>query len=430
MGAVTRLGACLCCWCGALGLVGAAVPVRAQALPEPYVAALQAMEQQDWASARALLQQTLQQQPQMAGAWLDLALVACAEGDWTRADELLISLSEQFAPLPFQIQQTVQLLRQRIDAQLANVNPVVSDESSARMSQTTFLLAAGHDSNANAGLRVGAITLNLPGGDLVLPLDASSRPSPAAFWRAAWANVGQGQWQGRTWVWQLAAQSRQYPRLSDRNSLELQGQIRTHIAPDTWAGATWRSVRVGGEEVFQAPGLYWLQKGTQPCHWAQRVQYDAKHYPRAAVLDSSSLLYRLELDCAAANQGNGWFGQAEAAWDLPQSADRPGGQTLQTRVQVGRSWNHVFGWVGHQLHASAEWSLSHDTSAYSAWLDNGGRRSMQRTEWQLSWLLPAGSGEAQVWRWAVSLQGYQQHSNIALFDLTGNTFQLALWRDW
>lgn len=445
----------------------------APATPASYQAALAAMRAQDWLRARQLLQQTLDEHPAFAGAWLDLALVAWQQGEGAQAREFLDDLEDHFAPLPPAIAQAAQTLRQR----LASATPTVQPPAQGAAAQTHpgltatdsagyLALGLGHDSNANVGLRADAIRLTLPGGQVELPLAAGSRQRAAAFGYAALQQAGAGAWQTQPLAWNWSLQTRQPSGIHGYSTVEAQGELGTPWAlpsapdasgasvPSPLVGLRWHSAWVGGQLAYVAPGLYASQRwasaspiaaaadSLHTCQWQQRAQLESRNYPRARNLASWGATYRLEWDCAATGQPpqpaasstSGWLGQAEASWDAPRQQGRPGGHTWQTSLQLGRRIGNPWGQPGHQLTLSAEWTHTQDTAGYSPWLENGARRIVHRLGWQAHWLLPAigrtGAPAADAWRWAVQLQGYRQSSNIPLFSLRSTAVQLLALHPW
>ena len=430
-------------------------------LPTSYQAALAAMRAHDWPHARQLLQQTLAEQPQLAGAWLDLALVAWQQGQNAEALEFLADLEDGFAPLPPPIAQAVATLRQRIHATLPPTPEAPAQAPAGADSAGYLALGLGHDSNANVGLRADAIRLTLPSGQIELPLAASSRQRAAPFAYAALQRTGVSAVQARPIAWLWSLQTRQPSRVHGYSTAEAQAEAATPVgttAQSPLVGLRLHSAWVGGRLAYLAPGLYTLQRwrtagasadhssttdapdATPPlalprtCQWEQRTQLESRNYPRARNLASWGANYHLAWDCASAAQGSSpaWLGQAEASWDAPHHrASRPGGNTWQTGLQLGRRYPNPWGLAGHQLTLGVEWAHIQDTAAYSSLLENGARRIVQRWGWHIEWLLPPQSAASPgFWRWAVQLQGYHQRSNLPLFELRSTTVQLLTTRPW
>ena len=438
-----------------------AAGIDSATLPASYQAALAAMHAHDWPRARQLLQQTLAEQPHLAGAWLDLALVAWQQGQNAEALEFLADLEDGFAPLPPPIAQAVATLRQRIRATPLTLPPTPEAPAQAVASADSagyLALGLGHDSNANVGLRADAIRLTLPGGQVNLPLAPSSRQRAAPFAYAALQRTGVSAMQERPIAWLWSLQTRQPSRIHGYSTAEAQAEAATPVgsgAQSPLLGLRLHSAWVGGRLAYLAPGLYTLQRwrtasisaarsssddATPPlalprtCQWEQRTQLDSKNYPRARNLASWGASYRLAWDCASSAQGpsSAWLGQVEASWDAPHHrASRPGGNTWQTSLQLGRRIPNPWALAGHQLTLGAEWAHIQDTAAYSPWLENGARRLVRRMGWQIEWQPPPLSATTpSAWRWAVQLQSYRQRSNLSLFELRSTTVQLLTTRPW
>lgn len=125
--------------------------------------------------------------PDAPGAWLDLAVHYCENGQAQAAERIFHLLRTRYT-LPAGILELIDGLRQG-GCRPTQALPPADNTLQLRLS-------AGHDSNPNQGLAAASIALNLGGLPLQLVLDPASRPR-ADQWQAidfAWLGTGNG-WQ-------------------------------------------------------------------------------------------------------------------------------------------------------------------------------------------------------------------------------------------
>lgn len=191
------------CWlllCGGLAWAGAPHELL-------YEEALTAAAD-DPARARALLLEVVRLEPRHAGAWLDLALLACAAGDAGAARGLLRRVADDFSPPP--------AVRALIEAHLAHpcLPGPVDPATLWRLGGTL-----GFDSNVNSGTHTRYLALDTGSGAISLPLAPELQPRGDHF-NELWTEVsrpitlGTGG-AGRPVLLRLGAMARQYAREKD-----------------------------------------------------------------------------------------------------------------------------------------------------------------------------------------------------------------------
>lgn len=398
-----------------------------ESLASAYAQAEQAIAAGDYLHAEQLLQQVIQQNPEWAGAWLDLALLAARQGQYAQAEEFLLALDERFAPLPAAIAQSVGQLRSQLRQKIKE-QPATVVAGSQRVRQNVLALATGYETNANAGLQFSTLTLNLPDGDAIVNIDPSSQARSARYARAALAHYGQEAWGRGSVTWQVQTQARQYS-LSPLNNIELLAQASVEQAPVPGRFMFgWQSIWLNNQAVYQTPVLRWqldLPVG-DACGLQQHVQSEARQHPQASHLNARWQAYRASWRCQTAASRSQIHGQV--ATETADSDKRPGGNSLHRSWGGQYEWLQPFKWTDHSLLARLDVLGTHDSATYSPLLDNGHARQLRRTDGQLTWSGP-WAGQAP-WRWSVGLQITRQRSNIQFFNQANNALETSIWRAW
>lgn len=409
-----------------------------------YSQGVQALNERRYADARAALLQAVAADPSFAGAWLDLAITAQAEGDTVQAEEFLTILEARFT-LPAPIAAGVTTLRRRIQAQ----RPAASGWGW----RTVLQGGAGYDSNANTGLARSDLTLTLPGGGVLLPLDPSLRPQPDRYVVASLGTEGARKWASGQIEVAASAKARVNANLRDFDTLETLASIAYASAdpalngawgrflPGPWRlGLTVQHYRLGGNALLHSAAFSALHAWRQlPCAPQAGLEVDIRHFPVAANLDS-----RLAWLSAAGTCDSPWAGsggrlslQLRAGWEAARGnflsdRGRPGDDTRHLEFTASHRWS----WPGrngtHRLEAQAQWAHASDTQGYSPLLaDNAPRRS-RRITGALAYTVPiwpAGVDE-EAWLATLALQGFRQRSNLEVFRVRGEVLQLTVQKSW
>lgn len=143
----------------------------AQPLPESeaaYEQALESIRNDDLPQAIARLESLRRQDPDHAGALLDLAYLYCQAGRKGRVEESLLILEAEFKPPP-RIQALIHELRQR-------------DCAPAREgTKWALAVAVGRDSNVNQGSSVRSFALGSGSNPTTVTLDDEFLPRPSLF---------------------------------------------------------------------------------------------------------------------------------------------------------------------------------------------------------------------------------------------------------
>lgn len=393
-----------------------------------YTQAEQAIAMGDYAQAQQLLQQVIQQSPQWAGAWLDLALLAARQDQYAQAEEYLQILDERFAPLPQPIAQAVGHLRSQIAQRHQEQIQNTASGSALRVRQNTFALGAGYETNANAGQLMSSLTLTLPDGDTIVNIDPSSQARSAPTSRATLSHYGQEPLGQGSITWQIQAQTRQYS-IAQLNNIELLTQAAIEQAPLPGRYMFgWQAIWLGNQAAYQSPLLRWqydIPLGHN-CGWQQHLQTEARQHLQASHLDSRWQAYRSTWRCQIGNTRSQLY--LQAASEKAQNEERPGGNSQHRSWGMQNEWMNPMGQIDHSLLLRVDMLQTQDSQGYSALLDNGRIRQLRKIDTQLTWSAP-WAGQAP-WRWSASLQKTRQSSNIQFFKQANTSIETSIWRIW
>ena len=418
--------------CGsALTLLGGLVSAQSLSstqppdVPDGYVRALEALDKGDLEIAEQQLKKVIHQQPEWAGAWLDLALLVLRQKRYSEAEELVLILEKKFYPLPDGIKTAVELIHQQLASHLRNIEPT---KAVNRDRYSALALAVGFDSNANSGLAMSSITLTLPGSSATLNIDSNSQAKSAVYARAGWAHQAAQTWDMGKISWQIKAQVRQNQGLSAYDSVELFPQATLqHDALPGEVTAAWQSLWINARQVYEAPVLRWQDsRALFSCEWQNLLQGEARQYSQARYLDSHWLAYRATVNCNTALQRRKLY--AQVARENAASKDRPGGNTQHYNIGVQQEWVNLGGQNQHSLLLKLDLLQSRDATTYNSLLDNGNLRRVRRSDSQLTWSAPLP--QQPEWRWSLGIHLNIQKSNIAFFNQQNIAFETSIWRVW
>lgn len=405
----------------------------------------QALAEQRYDDARAALREAIRLDPDFAGAWLDLALATYAAGDLPQAEELLDTLEARFT-VPPPLAALIADLRRQIEARAAPVAP-----ADVWRWRRRFTAALGHDSNANAGLAYGELTLTLPGSALVLPLARGVRARPDNFAQtglsvAASRPHGNGELQLTGSV-----NGRRNADVTDFDTVELRSGIAWASAAPLPAGGLWgvlpgpwrlradvEQLRLGGsalvEQVVLGAEHLWP---TLACRPQASVELEWLHYPVVHTLDTTTLWLAGTLRCPVSLGPASRelalqlrLGEARARHGPDSSSARPGGDSHHLELTAAHEWTWTCATGTQTLQALAQWERVRDTDGYSPLLDNGARRNLDRSTLGLTWSVPLPVGADQGWRAVIGAQQFRQSANLRPFDLTDRIVQVGVERQW
>lgn len=422
------------------GGVARATSAEAQA---HYREGTRALAEHRYLDARAALREAVRLDPEFAGAWLDLALACYALGEHTQAEELLDTLEARFA-VPPALAEVIAALRVQIAA--AAEPPTASDgwHWSRQVSA-----AVGHDSNANAGLAHGELTLTLPGGAQVLPVARESRARADAFSQAGAAVAGRRRLGDGILALDAGLEARRNADVTDFDTEQLRAGLTWTADASLPAGGLWGLLpgpwqvrgeferwRLDADTLTDTATLgfrhLWLHAR---CQSRLDLDVEQRTYPVARSLDAAYLWLGGGLDCPG-----GWgpgaqafsvalrAGKAFARHGQDSAQARPGGDSRHLELTAGQAWR----WSGptgvQTLHLAAQWERVRDTRGYSPLLGDGARRRVDRRSLALSYTLPLAP--RSPWRAVLGAQQFRQTASLAPFELDGRIVQLGIERAW
>jgi hypothetical protein len=409
-----------------------------------YSQGVEAIAERRYADARVAFTRAVEADPSFAGAWLDLAIAAQAEGDTVQAEEFLTILEARFK-LPPPIALGVDNLRRAIQGQ--------RPQREGWRLRTVFLGGLGYDNNANTGLTRSDLTLTLPGtGAVLLPLNPSLRPQSDSYTVASLGAEATHEWGKGQVELSTSAKSRVNASLREFDTVEVlmgAGYASSEpvfggalgLLPGPWrVGFTTQQLRLGGNALLNGVGFSVTHAWKDlPCSPRGGIELDIRHFPVAPNLDS-----RLAWVSGAASCDVPWTGsggrlnfQWRAGWETARGnftsdRGRPGDNTRHLELTMSHRWS----WPGfngtHRFEAQAQWARATDSQGYSPLLsDNAPRRSNRLTA-GLAYtvpLQPAGADE-DSWLATLALQGFRQRSNLEVFRVKGEVIQLTVQRSW
>lgn len=224
-----------------------AAGAHAQETPEPapaaadpgqvlYEQALQSIAEGRKNDASETLMRLIDQQPQHAGAWLEVALIQCELGHAEEAERMFATIEERFAPSPG-------ILELIANARATGCNRWRS------YAQSSFSVARGIDQNVNQGATSSTYTTSgVVGGAVELPLTDDFLPKHDQYTLVSADYLSDLTPNGTIGFVQF--QSRRYDRLDRYNSSALFVGVDTPWRYGAWTlhtSATLGLITLGGE---------------------------------------------------------------------------------------------------------------------------------------------------------------------------------------
>lgn len=391
--------------------------VRAS-VSERYQRALRHLDQGQPQAARLLLEEIVAEQPEFAGAWLDLALATQQSGDTPAALEHLAYIRQQF-PMARALARQIEHWRQTWLA------PRPSADAPGAW-QGEISLDFGYNDNVNGGLSQDQITLSIPGGGhAIMPIAPGYRPRGDTY-----AQLGIQTWRR----WQLDSGTlhpllrlrwRHMRTERDYGQLDLQGGLIYQTAPDT-QGRAWQASlllqhdRLGGAPLIQAQRLI-LQRlhSHARCRLAWGGELERRHYP-GLPLDGLLAWLDIGLACKvgeATQLAAGLRGGHERALNR----QRPGGDNRQIELtlQGSRQLSN-----GSTLDMRWQHTRSQDQEGYSALLAENAPRRLWRNQLNVGLRHPLNIN----WEGRLVLELQRQRSNLEIFSQNARQLSLGVSR--
>lgn len=431
----------------AASLVVAPSLAQSPAALERYRAGIAALEAHRYDEARETLLDVVALEPDFAGAWLDLALATAGAGDLAQAQEFLDILEARFT-LPQPLAEGVAALRLRLTEALSQPERITAWQW--RRSAQTGL---GFDTNANAGVALDALTLTLPAGLLELPLARSFRPRSDGFALASVAAAGTRPIGDGQIDVDLSLRGRRNFEEDDFDTLDLRAGFGWTIGGSPGGGdgepargdGPWRlsaslqHIRLGGSALGNSLGFAVDRAWPAlPCRPTAGAEVDFRTYPVARTLDATMLWLGGAARCrglVGAPERSSFGVEARVGYAFarngPGSTEaRPGGDTRHLEIGASHEWYWVVRRGMRRLQAQFVWEHASDTDGYSPLLRSNRRRNVSRSVAGIAYSVPLAPVAGHPVELVFGAQWYRQRSNLELFRLSGEIYQLSLRAHW
>lgn len=384
------------------------------------------------------LERALMLAPELQSAQLDYALALAGLGD-TQSALLLIKDLLTRPELPAHLRP---VLTQQVVQWSAPLRP--EKTWSAHGSVGARL---GWDSNLLGAPNLDALTLTFPGYNQVMQLDGNYRAVSGAYARAdAQLSLRRVEDDGRRWLFDGSVRGRTSPGHDQTgfSQLDLQLERNTYqLSQETigqrqgyYAGAAISALNTQTGTDYQALGLNlgwgaeWApQTAGVGCQSRLGAELQERRYTSNPLLSGRYSGLNMMMTCAQPSATQ-WLLSLKTGHDLANSAERAGGDQLQTMLRlVGYMPMKGQADAGGRAYLLVDLELTRqqDSGPYSALLDGGSVRNLLRQAARLEW---QKHPEHSVWRWSVGAEWVQQQSNLPLFANRSWGPYASLHRNW
>ncbi len=375
---------------------------------DPYLDAMRAISEGHIDQAEGALKRMLEQEPQHAGAWLDLAIVQCELGHTHEAERLFKIIEERYAPPPGIVEV--------INSQRATGcrgKMVVHDRLSV-------LLGRGYDTNVNQGASSPYFSLGEGDDTQVLNLLPQYLPQHDQYTLLSANYVRDLDARGDIAFVQF--QARENDKLSAYNTVSLLLGLDT-----PWRIGTWNTHTIGtlgaltlGDREYQRQ-VQLQERVTPPLSLPDHFQFNLvggmsyTEYPtltnfNATTDELDAQLQYQNRDTAAQLTAGALFDHGDAA---RLGGDRHGWQTgIMLNTRLGDHASSEFGWT---------WQSWNGESPYSPGLIDVVRKQDTQT-FRAGLIVPLRRDLSVELEW----RRIQNDENISLFEYRGQLLQLSL----
>lgn len=380
-----------------------------------YTLGVVALEAGDYRVALHALERVVLNEPEHAGAWIDLAVTHIHLREYVTAETLLAYVEEHFQP-PAEL--------------LAHIRDARSQLQRSRWLEGwhgEVGVQLGSVSNVNSGVALSGITLTPQGSTpIYLELDPSRRPqaSAALQWRGIFQYSKEHSESTRS-EWLGVVRGREYTGVTGFDANDL-GLAYAYYRPTPWqSDAADRLILGGGfQRLYQGgnplANILNVQMGIRrqwgACYLLGRLESEQRSFLLTGYFDAR--LYWLGGGMLCGSDMGSFSTNLRIGVDVP-SGERPGGTTYRRELTADYFYplSSAVSINGGVYYGEAE-----DQSGYSQLLDNNRHRKIARwvgraaLTWTLPWE-PAGRWAAQF-----AYEYSQENSNINLFELTDRQF--------
>ena len=293
------------------------------------------------------------QQPEHAGAWLDLAILQCGMGMASEAETLFAQILEKFSPPP-----AIQYLIRKIQAQGCQ------RQGFRNISRYQFRLSRGYDSNANQGASNPYFSLGADIPALVLLPEFHATKDHFIQLGLESSHV----LSGRGTLLYTQFQYRRHDQLSSYDLTTLIAGVEQPLQlPGGWDsrwGASLGATLLGDHRYQEQGGLHfqltppWPKR---PSGWQWNLIGDWTRIWYPALTNYDAHIARFLNSLSYRGQGTRFVGNFGVAWDIEKEG-RPGGdkqgwlanlslrKTLGERLIGELSWTRQ-NWLGEEAYS-------------------------------------------------------------------------------
>ena len=377
--------------------------------PEPAVL----MREGRFADALIELERLLLAEPGNAGAWLDFALCHYALDHFDESQAIFDAIEREFSPSP---------AIRAVIAEYRKPKPLLPVP---RRWNADLAVLVGHETNANAGVRLGSLTLTFPDTTVAtLAIDPRYQAQPSStrqveahadaempLGESGVTLLGVGEWRDRR-----AADA---PEFGTRQSQVFAGLRGRLVAANAMLWALWigqQHASLDGQSLLDNTRvLATLERPVGACQARGGAENERRSYPIQPALDGR---YNGVLGSLGCMLGLGQlFVTARHGRDQPEGF-RAGG--VQIRSELAATLQQPLFQTGR-----FELTLSHsrqsDRESYSVLLGDIPRR-IDRNSLSLEYAQGIGAG----WEWTLRGESSAQSSNIELFRIRSSGLSAGL----
>jgi hypothetical protein len=408
---LSRMLALLCCLVMPLSYAQQAPPE-----PDRYREALELLEHGDRNGAIDRYNRLLEDMPNHAGAWLDLALLYCEQGLATRAHQIFDHIEKQFEP-PRAILELIRHYRSEGCA----FTPVPSE-------RWTLSLSGGHTDNVNHGLSNPVIDFALPLGVASVRLGETFLPRASALAAVSGSYVKEIQSLPGT-MWFAGFTEKRFPNVQEFNQRSLLTGVLLQRAFGNWLQetelvATHLSLNEHTHQTgLLAQGTLWLPPLSESApRFGVEIAASRWRYPKDPLYDST---------IAEGGVSGKWVpikrivlrGAVGPLFDFA-ARQRPGLDRHGYHANLSGQWivsDEI------RLDGSYRYRVLKDDAAYSPLF---GERKHQSTQSQLLMAIQAKTSVSSPATWRLEWEQSQSRDNIPLFPYTSRTLTLSWQYQW
>lgn len=411
-------------------------------------------QQGQYEQAADHLERALMLAPGQPEALLQYAIALAGSGDTLSALHLMADLQQRPdlpAPLRTVLRSVVAAWGPRVQTPIwAHGSGAAALPASTSFSAGTRL---GYDSNLQGSSRISSLTLTLPGENVTLPIEPSQLPRSGGVLqtdlRATHQRILSS---GARWGTQAALQQRYTPSLQSAGSTQAEWQVDYTAAPFAqardateaeakktgwapWASASIAALHSRSGTRYASHSLsLGIEHAALGCAARWGIDGQNRELRSNPILSGRYLGGSLQWHCAPAPGGLQWLAVLRLGQDRAVNPDRPGGHQSQAGLRLHANapapslWRPIgsAGQSGARWTIDADYSHARDDHGYSALLDNGRVRRIERFTTRIEWQQPLLPGVQAV----IGAEAIAQNASLSLFQMRSHGIWIGLRGQW